>query len=373
MSILSIGRATLPQEFFDVTTRQLLIQPEPQYAHARLLLSALSMELDMMGANPLNLTGRSMPQQGGSYIGLEQMQFEIDDAYYTAAFKIDTTFLSSPGGSPVGHTIRMNRPRFTDTTYTQASREVAAGTVISTTPVAVASDQVSLTLKRYAGPYDSTAGAVAPLAIERFDAARSVHSIPAVRELHLTRDFHKAVDTWGVQLFNSVDPANVVFPDGMTANNDSITAGDFPFSFGQLLKAQRTLDDLYVPLFANGKRMAILTTLQAEQLARDAEYRQLAVYTPPKNPLLVGAYVGTVGQIEVFKSSTLSRVANSNSVNVHYGQMFGPGMIGAAPGEMPRTATNAQDNYGENPLVVWFWYLALGVLDSRFGVVMRST
>ncbi len=194
-----------------------------------------------------------------------------------------------------------------------------------------------------------------------------------MRELHLTRDFHKTLDYWGVNLFDSVDAGNVIYPDGMTADNDSVTAGDFPFSFGQLLRGMRKLDDLGIPLFANGKRMAVLTTLQAEQLVRDAEYRQQAVYTPPKNPLLVGTYVGTVGQIEIFKSVTLNKPSNTNSVPVHRAQMVGPGMIGFAPAEMPRTVTSAQDNYGENPMVVWLFYCALGVLDARFGVSMRST
>lgn len=372
--MLSIGRNSLPQEFFDITTRLLLKQPQPQFAHARLILAALSMELDMGGAGPLNLSGRSLPDTGAPYMALEEMQFELDDAFYPKAITVDTTFLTRPlAGEPVGHTIRINRPQFTDTTYTEASREIPAGGVISTTPVGVGSDQVSLTVKRFGGPYDQANGRVAPLAIERFDASHSIHSLKAIRELHLTRDFHKTLDTWGVNLFDSVDSGNVIYPDGMTQDNDSVVAGDFPFSFGQLLRGMRKLDDLGIPLFDNGKRMAILTTLQAEQLVRDPEYRQQAVFLPPKNPLMIGTYVGTVGQIEVFKSVTLNRPTNSNSVAVNRAQMFGPGMVGFAPAEMPRTATSAQDNYGENPMVVWLFYTALGVLDARFGVSMRST
>ena len=48
----------------------------------------------------------------------------------------------------------------------------------------------------------------------------------------------------------------------------------------------------------------------AEQLVRDAEYRQLAVFTPPKNPLLIGAYVGTIGQIAI------TGAANNGAVQV---------------------------------------------------------
>ncbi len=369
--MLSIGRATLPAEFFDTTSRQLLIQPEPQYAHARLIMAAIGMELDAAGGD-LGLPGREIPG-GPAYGAFADNQLVLDQAFYTDSIKVNTDFVTAPGGMPIGHTIRFNRPRFSDTTYTLASREVSAGTTISTTPINVGSDQVALTIKRFAGPYDSANSNVAPLAISRFDAKRAVHSIAAVREMHLKRDFHKFVDTVGVTLFNSVDSANILYPDGMTAVNDSVAAGDFPFSYALLVKGQRTLDDLSVPLFANGRRIAILTTLQAEQLSRDPEFQRLATFVPPKNPLLVGSYVGTVGQIDVFKSATLSRTANSNSVTIQYGQMFGPGMVGVAPGEMPRVVTSTQDNYGEDPMVIWMFYCAFGVLDARFGVNFRSS
>ena len=374
MAMNSIGRASLPQEFFDVTTALLLKQPQPQFLHARLILAALSMELDMVGAQPLNLSGRSMPDAGAPYMGLADMQFELDDPIYPKAITVDTTFLTNGiRGEPVGHTLRINRPQFTDTVYTQESREIPAGSVIATTPIGVGSDQVSLTVKRYGGPYDSVNQRVAPLSIERFDAAHGIHSLKAIRELHLTRDFHKWLDVVGVGLFDSVQASNVIYPQGMIADNDSQVQGDFPMSYAQILVGVRTLDTLGIPLFDNGKRCCLLTPLQAEQLVRDPEWRQQVVFQPTKNSILVGTYVGTVGQVEVFKSVTLNAPLNSNGVPVNRGQMFGPGMVGMAPAEMPRTVTNAQDNYGENPMVIWLFYNAFGVLDSRFGVSLRST
>lgn len=372
MTVLaSIGRTTLPQEFFDVTSRQLLIQPEPQYAHARLIMSAIQMEIDTV-VGGLPIPGRDIPSSGAPYSSFEEQQMMLADPFYTQAIKVDATFMEGQGGLPVGHTLRFNRPRFMNTTYTFASREVSSGTVISTTPVNVGSEQVELTIKRYVGPLDPNTSLPAPIGISRFDAARSVHSIPAVREMHFKRDFDKTIDTFGVTLFDSVVSTNVLYPDGMTANNDALNAGDFPFTYALLRKMERQLVTTYIPRFPNGKYMAILTPLQVEQLTRDAEYQRLAVFTPPKNPLLVGSYVGSIGNVDVFQSATLTQTANSNSVTIHYAQMFGPGMVGVAPGEMPRVVPNVQDNYGEDPIAVWLFYCAFGVLDNRFGVSGRS-
>lgn len=371
MTILqSIGRDNLPAEFYDVTSRQLLIQPEPMYAHARLILQAISMELDT-SADLVPMAGRDLPGGASSYPPFDSQQLALDQPFYTDAIKVVPDFLAM-GGLPVGHALRMNRPRFRNTTYTMASREIPKGTSISTTPVKVGSDQVEITIKLYGGPLDEN-GVIAPLGISHFDAKRSVHSLPSVREMHFKQDFHKTLDTFGVTLFDAVDSGNILYNDGMTADNDSVVAGDFPFTFALLMKMQRKLDDLSIPLFGNGKRMAVLSTLQAEQLARDPEWQRLSVFTPSKNPLLVGSYVGTVGQLDVFKSATATRTNNSSSVPIHRAQMFGPGMVGVGPGAMPRVVSNVQDNYGLDPIAIWLFPCAFGVLDGRFGVSGRSS
>ena len=37
-----VNRASLPEEFFDITSAKLLLQPEPQYLHCLLLKMAMS-------------------------------------------------------------------------------------------------------------------------------------------------------------------------------------------------------------------------------------------------------------------------------------------------------------------------------------------
>jgi hypothetical protein len=163
-----------------------------------------------------------------------------------------------------------------------------------------------------------------------------------------------------------------MYVQGFTADNDMQTAGDAPFDYALLRDMDRRLEETSIPRFANSRRVCVLTPLQAEQLSRDGEYERLAQFILPKNPLLIGSYFGTVSNIDIFRSATLPVVTNGNSVPVHHAQMFGPGMIGVAPGEMPRVVANTDDNYGEDPICIWLQYCAFATLDARFGVSGRS-
>lgn len=368
---IGIQRASLPAEFFDTTSATLLHAPEPQYLHARLILAAMSMDLDAKGGLALPIPGRAITAQREGYLTLPEMQFELSDPIAAEAVRVMTDF--APGSTTPGHTIRFNRPRFVDSTYTFGSREVPAGSLISTTPVNVGSDQVPLTVKRWAGPYDATNSRVAPYQVNRFDSGRAVHSLAGVAELHFMRDFHKTIDAFGVALWNSCKAANIVYPVGMTAVDDAVAVGDHPMDYATLALTERRLDDANIPKFSNGKRIMVLTTLQVEQLSRDSEYQRLAVFEKDYNPLLKGSYVKSCGGFDIMKSTTLTQTNNSSSIPIQYGQAFGPGMVGVGPASMPAVVPNSQDNYGEDVLAIWLWYCAFGVLDDSFGCSIRTS
>jgi N4-gp56 family major capsid protein len=134
-----------------------------------------------------------------------------------------------------------------------------------------------------------------------------------------------------------------------------------------LQSTERQLDDLNIPTFGNGKRVMVLHPRQVEQLTLDPTYQRLARYERDINPLFNGTYVSSVGNWDIFKSTTLTTAtASPSNVTVYYGQAFGPGGIGAGIGDMPRVAYNSQDNYGETALVIWLMYSGFEVLDSRF-------
>lgn len=371
---MTISRATLPDEFYDKTSTRLLITPEPQYMHGRMILSAVSMGFDRANMDMvLPIPGRDLSDGAGagSYIGLDQLKFDLDDPLAEEAVMVVTDF--NAGSDTPGHIIRFNRPKFTDTTYTLASRRVAVGQQISTTPITVQSDQVPLMVDRYAGPYDGTNSRVAPIGISRFDAERMIHPAAKIADLHFTRDFHKFVDKVGVALYDAVSSSNIVRPSNMSTDDSAAQVGDFPMDYATLLDAEKVLDDLHIPRFGNGRRICVLTTLQTKQLVRDPEYQRLAQFHQQYNPLFKGTYVGTVGNIDIHKSTTLTQTANTNSIPIQYGQMFGPGMVGVGPAGSPRVVPNVQDNYGEDPIAIWIWYCAFGVLNETFGVSIRTS
>lgn len=361
----NIGRATLPQEFFDITSAQLLMQPEPQYLHARLFKNALNVDLDAGGAMGIPIPGRQFGGSGPDYGDLEGSRLILSpDPIMAQAVKVVTEL----GKEQVGHTIRINRPKFTNSTYTQTSRRVAVGSTISTTPINVESEQIAITIDRFAGPYDT---AVQPYGIERFDANRSVHSIAAVKEFHLQRDFDRSLDTFGVQLFDQA--ATTIYPEGMTADNDSVVAGDFPMNYGQIVDTHVSLSTNHIPTFPDGKYLMVLTPRQTGQLARDPEYQRLAKFHVDFNPLFKPMYFGSVDKFHILESSSLTLTNNSSSVAIQYGQAFGPGAVGVGAGGMPGVRYHTNDNYGETALVIWLWYAGFAVLDNRFLRSVRSS
>ncbi len=357
-----VSRATIPQEFFDTTSMRLLVQPEPMYLHAKLLKMALSASFDGNGGSlGLDIPGRVFGSSGADYqTDVEKGRLLLSDGLYSES----VMFVSELGKAP-GQTVRINRPAFANTTYTQASREVPANTTISTTPIAVGSEQTSITLRRFAGPYDSVNSRVAPMGVDRFDAKVMMHKPANIVSLNLKRDFDKTLDTFGVKLFDVA--TTIVRPAGFTSDNDHMEAGDGPMTWRMLQSMERQLDDLSIPYFGNGRRVAVLATRQIEQLTLDPTYQRLARYNE-MNPLFKGTYVSTIGNWDIFKSVTLTTVASTSGAlpTVYYGQAFGPGAVGAGAGEMPRCAYNTNDNYGETALIIWLFYAGFEVLDTRF-------
>lgn len=358
---MTIARFSLPENFYDVTSARLLAQPEPQYPLAGLFLSAIGASLPMPGG--FGLDGRQAPSTGVSYPDVNQDRLKLAEALPASLFALGIDFAKTPG-----NTVRINRPAFADTTYTQAVRRVASGASISTTPIGISSEQTHLVLERYAGPYDQANSRVAPYAIESFDANMGVHSIPSMVGLHLSRDFHKFLDAVHVVLGNS---GTAIYPDGMSADNDATTADSFPMTVEQLSRTEQVMDEASLPKLPDGKRVLMLTAKQWKQLKHDPEYAANSVYHKEFNILFI-SYKSTVCGFHVFVSETLSKTNNSSTVPVHYGIAVAPGGFMGGMGRPPRVASSTDDNYGETAKAIWLADLAFGVSDSRFFRSVRS-
>lgn len=358
---MSISRISLPENFYDKTSDQLLTQPEPQYPLASLFISAIGASLPAPAG--IGLDGRQAPSAGSSYASADRDRLVLAEKLPASLFALGIDFAKTPG-----NTVKVNRPAFANTTYTQASRKIATGQTISTTPIAIGSEQTHLVLERYAGPYDSANSRVAPLAIEAFDANMGVHSAPSIAGQQLVRDFHRFLDAVHVTLGDS---GTALYPDGMSADSDATTVGSFPMTLEQVSRCEEEMDDANLPTLPDGCRLLMLSPKQSKQLKHDPEYKAQAEFHKEFN-LLYPNYVGSVGKFHIFKSTTLSRPANGSSVAVHRGIAMAPGCYMGGMGRKPRAASSTDDNYGETGKVVWLADLAFGIADSRFFRSLRS-
>jgi hypothetical protein len=357
-----INRASLPTEFFDITSDSLLVQPEPQYMFAQLWKLALGAALGSPGA-----LGRGAVGENGAPVpDVDAMRLMLDDGLAASTIKVVPELGKSPG-----HTVKINRPFFEDTTYTAASREVASGSTISTSPIDISNEQVALTIKRFVGPYDQANARPAPYGLDRFDASMSVHKLAGLVGHHLKRDFDKFVDS---SLISLLDSASTIVRPGALASDDAILdAGAAPCDLATIAATERALDDANIPVFPNGRRILVLTPRQIESLKLDSDFARLAESHAPWNPILAQSYYKSIGGFDVYKSNSLRKVANTSSVPVQRGVAFGPGVLGSGVGEMPRVAFANEDNFGESALVVWILYAAFSLLDNRFAVSVRTS
>lgn len=358
---IGVSRFLLPENYFDVTSPKLLVQPEPQYLFALLIKAALGISLS--APSELGVAGRGIASVGAAYANLNDARLKLASDLPAEIVAVKHDFNGAPG-----HTVRFNRPQYADTTYTQASRRISTGSAISVVPIGFSSEQVPLTLERYGGPYDQANSRVAPIAIEEFDAQLGVHSLSDATGKQLGRDFDKTLDSFGVALFDAAVTAtsNIVYPQNVSADNDMTAKGDYPFTYEMMSRTSRKMDEANLPVLADGRRCMVVRPSGKEQLKLDPAFRQNSEFHKEMN-VLFPSYFKSTPEFHLFVSNTLTRTANSSSVNVEKALAIAPQCFGLGLGKNPpRVASATDDNYGTQAKVIWLADLALGILDNRF-------
>ena len=363
-----INRASLPEEFFDITSGKMLVQPEPQYFHALLAKMSLGAALSIGLGGGVGLPGRQIADKGAQYTqpGADRLILANPEPMMSQA-----VITVAELGTQVGHTVRLNRPKYGSGGFTLAAREITSGSAIATVAIDLSSEQTALTLKRYGGPYDTVNSNVAPFALDRFDVSRSVHSIVQVVGTHMQRDFDKWLDTVMVTLFNG--GSTTLWPQGYTADSQSQNAGDMPMDIDTIFRGVETLKLSNIPVFPNGRYRAVIGPTAARQIKGDPQAAQYIRYDNTVNPVFQASYLGSVAGCDIFESNTLQSVNNAQAVPITTSQMFGPGMVGMGWGQLPRVATSTDDNFGESAKLVWLAYAAFTITDSRFGVQIHTS
>jgi len=370
-----VARASLGAEFEDRTSPRLLRQPEPQYIYAQLWKMALNASFQRESGS----LGWRAPEIGTG--GAPYPDAEADRAIFEDDIYRDTFVNVNELGNREGHTIRINRPLFANTTYSQVSREIANGKVISKTPVNLGSEQVSITTKRWGGPYDQVNGNVAPFGVDRFDAAKTIHSTAEMVGTQLQRDFDRTMDSFigqyldlgGTTVFSGGYAATTSFYGGAASGGiNSAGYGEAPFSLNLINQIERKMDDLNLPTFADGFRALVVPPIAIHELKDDPQFLKNSEFHPPVNPILAKNYYREIGRTKIFKSTTLPTETNGNAgQTVYHAHAFAPGVLGSGISDMPRVAKNADDNYGEWALVVWLMYAGFALLDQRFALVIK--
>jgi len=370
------GRSQVPEEFYDVTSSQLLVQPEPQYLYAQLFKGALQLSLDPGASMGLQVAGRPIDGVNAPYIPTERDRLLIANPMFSELLAVKADF-----NAAYGSTLRINRPVYANTTYTEAGRRVASGATISTTPISISSQQTNLTLYRYAGPYDQANTRVAPFGIEAFDSNMGVHNASRIHAVHLQRDFDRFIEGVQVALLDSA--ATAVYPASFStpADNDATASNGFEFTLKQVWDVEAQMDTANLPTFGDGFRALVLTPKQLQDLKNDTGYKIAAQFFPQYS-VLFPSYVASIGKFHVFKFTTNTQsgtvtigkpgVANSSGVGIQYGHAIAPGALMGGMGRKPRVMPASQDNYGETALVIWLADLAFGLANNSFVYSMRS-
>ncbi len=352
-----ISRDQLTEEFYDRTSAQLLQQPVPMFLYARLMLSAMNIQLAPPGS--MGLPGRDIPGQGAPYTQFQQDQLQLSADLSNELFAVKADYAGEPG-----HTIKFNRPKYASTTYTEASREIGVNQTISVVPIEAGSEQAKLTIKRFAGPYDSTNSRVAPFGLDAFDASMGVHDLVKFVGNHLTYDFHKTLDSFWVTLANLA--STTIRPVGMAADNDATAKAQFPLTYEQISRTSKAQDEANLPTLGDGRRVLVVTPTGKKFLKDDPQFAKYAEAHEAKNPLLAPGWFASLPEYHCFQSNTLTTTANSSSVAIHTGHAIAPGAFMAGRGTKIKVAPATDDNYGEAAKLIWLAYLALGIADNRF-------
>lgn len=373
-----ISRASLPNLFFDRTSSMMLVQPDAQFLFAQFVhLADVQSEL---ASNPdawSLMAGRGIPGGQGAAVRPymeNQLQLVAQDRIRGEAIVVSNELAKGN----VGHTIRMNRPVWGGGGFSAAARLIAAGQSISTTGVNITTEQVAITIQRFAGPYDTVNSRVAPYPIDRMDAQRSVNDLAAFVGVNLARDRMKFVDSVYGSLFDQ--PSIVRYP-GDPTNALSSDAAAFPiagngyrtFDSEVVFRMEQTLADASIPRFSDGMYRMVITPQQARQLRDDAAFQKMAVFESDMNPLK-RSFIASLGQVEIYQCSTNTiDTTTVAGVSINHGIMFGPGAVGRVKdGDGVRVQASTDDNYGETPKVVWICYEGQSMLDNRFVVGVHS-
>jgi N4-gp56 family major capsid protein len=346
--------STLTQEFVDLLSAEMLLAPDPQFVFATLAEAARAGSLDVPG-----IVGR----QGGA---------AAEKAMSEAMGTIDRMSKFGAGFAKVvmdptqpGKVILIDRPVYTGGNFDEASRTLAETATPSATPIAPTLQQVSLTVKRYAGPHDGAN--VAPIGISDFLKRRSKHDLINYIGTLLRRDRNAFADSVIIEkLLTSTNQTIGNGGAGGGTTGGMTTAGN-KLKESDLATIKRKLLERNVPTFPDGTYGLVIGPRHEEDLRADSAFREIVRYASTQGPMWSG-YLGQYGGFTVCISNNIptAAVGAAGAVTGYQAFAFGPQAMGWGVGMQAEARRNNADQYGLQDLFIWVADEAWGLLNAAF-------
>lgn len=309
----------------------------------------------------------TLTQELQSLIAAE-MLIQVDDAYlFMGNGPVETVGPEGVQDNDGATTVNFNRPTLPTGTYTETSRRLTDGTAISTTGIAIAETQVTLTVREYAGPHDGAT--IKPFSVTEFLKRRAKHNVIELVGSFMRRDRSRFLDVTIRDLLLAA--TTVVTPDGST---EGTVAGGQKASIAFLRMLNKTFKDAKIPTYPNGKWRAMFNTQDEQDLMADPEYREAYRYFQAANPLFTG-HVNTVMGFDIMVTTNISTkaVGAGSAVTGQQGAAWGPYGIGHGVGMQPSIRKADDTDFGRSEKVLWVSHEVVGTLYSDLFVRTITT
>lgn len=291
----------------------------------------------------------------------------VFDQFVAKEFDFDRT---------LGDTIELQRyPYFGDVGMSQVQRQLSeTNTVGILDPVAITTNNVTLILQEYGGPYNGIADHVAPLGVTEkvarraqrklLDANNPESFVNSIGGDLLKDDYDRWHDRTLCDLYltspNSTNPGGAA--DAAVTNTDQISTAD-------LATIKERLQNRFAPTWDDGLYMAIVSPRMEKHLRLDDSFRKAVQFGDPRR-----LFRGELGIYEGFRfmSSTNLPTETVNALTGHLGIFFGPRAVGFGEALAAQVRRNKTDDYDRFFYLVWITYKAYAALDTRFIEVART-
>lgn len=353
----------------DGLSDKIRMPPEPGYFWATLQYGAV-VSAQLRAVGPINVGLRSFTGSGTATPDSVGSPADLNPAGLLAeAISVE---LHKVG---LGSTIKMNRTVYSDTTYTEASRDITRR-AIGTVAVDISGESTAITIKRAGGPYSLVAAAVGPHIIEEFDLQMTTENLVQRVGNHLTRDRVKYSDTVLAAKVTAAAPSTAyVYPGDpdLTLSADSLAflaQGDRAMDLETIFRAEQVAIDNKIPTFSNGRYAMVLSPRQIRQIKTNNRYESMVQFHQDKSPIFQRS-LGTIGMTDLFMSQS-NPTTTTSSITVQRGVLFGPGLIGYVLAKECSVQPDDNTNFGQRVALVWQCDEGSEILDNRFVISIRS-